>query len=88
MLSLSLFETRTYYDIVIILENNDNTIWREYSNEIIAEYKAELIRSKLGSFEQIFPKDQNVLKKYSKYYKQPGDENILLWSWLINNYEN
>jgi len=71
-------------DFKLSLKDIDKDLWEMYSKEVIAEYQVELIRSKLGSFNQIFPKDRFVLRNYLKYLKQPGDENIMIWFWLMS----
>lgn len=43
--------------------------------------------SRNRNFKRVFPLENNV-EYYSRFISEPSDENILLWTWYKNKYNN
>lgn len=55
--------------------------------EIINEYEDEQMRVSYTLFHNIFPRDQGTVKYYTKFVKNLGDDNIVLWKYIYNKYK-
>jgi tubulin polyglutamylase TTLL5 len=50
-------------------------------DKMIIQYLDEIRKSR--DFKQIFPQKENI-KTYCKFIKNPFDENIILWKWIMS----
>ena len=69
------------------LEDKFNRLGVTIRNINMNDYENEMIRAKLGKFEAIFPL-KNDLKSYSKFFKNSGDDNIILWKYIMSMTEH
>ena len=76
----------TKFRICKEFENNRN--FKFNSKDYINEYQEMLMDtydqfSRLGNFELLFPLAKNI-EYYSQFIKEPKDDNIVLWKWLMS----
>ncbi len=80
------FQYPSSKNLELFREEKQYLSWVCEYKEMCNDFLTELLRSRLGKYEMIFPKYKDIssVNYYTNFLKNPGDENILIWKWICS----